>query len=150
MVVNVFENTQPGQICHGGIELSNVRVGCGLNSHHHLRSIFLKDLRVAHILLSLRSSLLISKISDRVHKLASQPIRTIHMGVVLLAESGLILRRHVLLLLELALAVCEGTIVAELALLVELPVSAHLGLVLLLEGVGTGGVGGGGGLRLVL
>jgi hypothetical protein len=84
-----------------------------------------------------------------VNELATDSIRTIEVLMVLFAELGLIVLRHVLLFLDLPQTVCERALyrhfilsrsphilfgntyrLVELAVSIQLPVPAHLGLVL--------------------
>lgn len=132
--LDIGKDRKSGQILNSGIEFGDIGICSGFDSHHHLWGIFLKDLWVTNVLLSL--TVLICEVSNRVNELASQTIWAVQVSVVLLTQSSLVFRGNVLLLLELTFAMSERAVVAELASFVKFPVSAHLGLELFLEGWG--------------
>jgi hypothetical protein len=61
-----------------------------------------------------------------VHELASQTVGAVHVSVVLLAGLGLVLGWDMLLLEEFIVPMGKGTVVPELALPGQFPVSADL------------------------
>ena len=71
-------------------------------------------------------SLGLVKGSIGVGELAPEAVGAVHVGVVLLAELGLVLGGYVLLLEELEAAVSERTKIAKFTLASVFPVSAYL------------------------
>lgn len=60
------------------------------------------------------------------HELASEPVGTVHVSVVLLAELGLVLGGHVLLLEKLVVAMRKRAVVPKFALSKQLPIATYL------------------------
>jgi hypothetical protein len=63
-------------------------------------------------------------------ELASVAVGTVGSSVELVTELGFVVVGQMSFLVQLVLAVGEGTVVLELALLEELPVATHFGFVL--------------------
>ena len=64
------------------------------------------------------------------NELASLTIGAIELNMILLAETGLILAWDVLFLLQLEVAMSERATISKPALSSELPISAHLNIIM--------------------
>lgn len=109
-------------------EVGDVLVFRTFYSSVHLRNILFKHLNIADFLVFSLNQYLTLKLSRGMHKLAPHPIRAVHLLMVLLAQLGLISRRHMFLLLELLIPMGKGTIIPKSALSHPLPILAHLAL----------------------
>lgn len=120
LTCNSLKNGQSLQCRLNNIEASEVGCEHSLDANEHLSCIFIK-----YLLFSFEF------VAREVRKLAPRSIHAKALPVERLALLLFVVRRHVLLQLDLGGAVGEGTPLAEGALILCLPVFADLGALFL-------------------
>ena len=124
---NSFKHSQAALVRHSDVESAHIRVGDLVDSCLHHVGVLSKQILVARPL-----GVEVGKVSAHVAELAALAVNALEGSLhEALAQGLAVLAGDVSLLNELVLAVGEGAIVAELAFVVEQPVFADLGLLLL-------------------